>query len=368
MILKSSKPVASALLFSSLCFTACQGPAPAPHITSSTYPISNIPPNYSPTHATGTLGTLWRLDPALDSLIAPGARIEKLAQGFDWTEGPVWVANGNYLLFSDILPNRVYRWDATNGLKPFLFPSGYTGSKPRSGEIGSNGLLLDPQGRLVLCQHGDRRIARLDSTLDKPDSKFTTLAERFDGRRLNSPNDACFHKNGDLYFTDPPYGLEKNIYDPAKEIAHQGVYRLSKDGTVTLLTDKMSRPNGIAFSPDQKTLYVANSDPNRAVWMAYEVLDDGKLGKSRVLFDATPFVKRGMKGLPDGMKVDRAGNLFATGPGGVLVFNPAGNHLGTIHTGEATANCSWGDDGTVLYITADMYLCRIKTKTKGIGF
>ncbi|MSR67133.1 MAG: SMP-30/gluconolactonase/LRE family protein [Pedosphaera sp.] len=361
------KTAVSALIFLS-CFTACQSPSPAPRVVSSTYPISNVPPNYAPTNATGTLGTLWRMDPALDLLIAPGARIEKLAQGFDWTEGPVWISKGNYLLFSDIPPNRVYRWDAATGLKSFLFPSGYTGRNPRTGEVGSNGLLLDSQGRLVLCQHGDRRVARLDSTLEQPNSTYATLADKFNGRRLNSPNDACFHKNGDLYFTDPPYGLEKNVADPAKELPHQGVYRLAKDGTVTLLTDKMTRPNGIAFSPDQRTLYVANSDPNRAYWMAFEVLDDGKLGKGRVLFDSTPFVKKGMKGLPDGMKVDQSGNLFATGPGGVLVLDPAGKHLGTIHTGEATANCTWGEDGTVLYITADMYLCRIKTKTKGVGF
>jgi gluconolactonase len=307
------------------------------------------------------LGKIERLDPAFDKLIAPDAKMEILAEGFDWSEGPVWHTGLGGLLFSDIPPNRVYLYRDGNPIRLFLTPSGYTGATPRGGEPGSNGLHLDRNGRLILMQHGDRRVAALSA-----DGKsFETLADRFDGKRFNSPNDATFKSNGDLYFTDPPYGLVKNVDDPAKELAFQGVYRLSQDGRVELLTKEMSRPNGIAFSPDEKTLYVANSDPERAIWMAYPVTTEGTIGPGKVFFDASPLVKAGRKGLPDGLKVDSKGNLFATGPGGILVFSPEGKHLGTMATGEATANCAWGDDFSTLYITADMYLARIRTKTKG---
>ena len=228
---------------------------------------------------------------------------------------------------------------------------------------GSNGLLMDRQGRLVLCQHGDRRVARLE-----PDGKFTTLADKYMGKRLYSPNDGVFKSNGDLYFTDPPYGLPKLNQDPAKELDFNGVYRLSaSDGTLTLLTKEMTFPNGIALSPDEKTLYVANSDREKAIWMAFPLKDDGTVGAGRVFADVTSSVPT-KKGLPDGMKVDAAGNVFATGPGGVLVFAPDGTHLGTFNTGEATANCGWGEDGSVLYITADMYIGRVRLRTKGQGF
>ncbi len=308
------------------------------------------------------MGTVERHDARLDKLIPKDAVPEKLAGGYAWAEGPVWLPKEKCLLFSDIPNNTVFKWQEGKGVREFLKPSGYTGDKPRGGEPGSNGLLLDPEGRLVLCEHGDRRVARLEK-----DGKKTTLADRHDGKRLNSPNDAVFKSNGDLYFTDPPYGLEKNWSDPARELDFCGVYRLGKDGKLTLLTKEMSRPNGIHFAPDEKTLYVANSDPLKAIWMAFEVKDDGTLGKGRVFFDATKWVPT-RKGLPDGLKVDKDGNLFATGPGGVLVFAADGTHLGTIATGVATANCGWGDDGSVLYITADKNLCRIKTSTKGKGF
>jgi gluconolactonase len=306
------------------------------------------------------LGQIVRLDPRLDQLVVEDAHMEKLATGFDWAEGPVWIPERKILLFSDVPRNTVYLFRDGETVKPYLQPSGYTGAAARGGEPGSNGLVLDGEGRLVLMQHGDRRVARLG-----PDGGFVTLADRFEGKRFNSPNDAVYHANGDLYFTDPPYGLEKGVEDPARELDFQGVYRLGTDGKLTLLTREMSRPNGIAFAPDQKTLYVANSDPERAIWMAYPVKDDGTLGEGRVFFDATAMVKAGKKGLPDGMKVDRGGNLWATGPGGVLIFAPDGTHLGTLDTGEATANCGWGGDGSVLYITADMHLARIQTKTKG---
>jgi gluconolactonase len=278
----------------------------------------------------------------------------------------VWVKDkdGGHLLFSDIPRNRVVQWTEKSGLEVYLHPSGYTAATPRAGEPGSNGLLLDAEGRLILCQHGDRRVARLE----KDRKELHTLADRFEGKRLNSPNDAVFHSSGDLFFTDPPYGLEKGVDDPARELDFQGVYRLTPAGDLILLTKEISSPNGIAFSPDEKTLYVACSDPEKAVWYAYDVKEDRSITSGRIFFDATPAVKAGKKGLPDGLKVDRDGNLFATGPGGVLIFAPDGTHLGTINTGEATANCGWGEDGSVLYITADMYLLRVRTGTKGQGY
>ena len=214
-------------------------------------------------------------------------------------------------------------------------------------------------GWLVLCQHGDRRVARLEA-----EGRFATRADRYRGQRFNSPNDAVFKANGDLYLTDPPYGLRGRNDDPTKELPFNGVYRLAKDGTVTLLTRETTFPNGLAFAPDEKMLYVANSDPNQALWRAFDVRDDGTLGEGRVFCDATPRFPS-QKGRPDGMKVDRSGNRFATGPGGVLVFDPDGSHLGTRNTGMATANCGGGDDGSVLYITADRDLCRIRLTTRG---
>ncbi|NUQ62224.1 MAG: SMP-30/gluconolactonase/LRE family protein [Pirellulales bacterium] len=308
------------------------------------------------------LGQIERADPRFDALVPKDAVLEKLAEGFEWSEGPVWVRDGDYLLFSDIPNNAVMKWNRGDGLSLFLKPSGYTGSEPRGGEPGSNGLLLDPQGSLVLCQHGNRQVARLEK-----DGRFTTLVDRYQGKRLNSPNDGVFHSNGDLYFTDPPYGLAPGKEKQLRELDFCGVYRLSKQGQLTLLTGRMTRPNGIAFSPDEKTLYVAQSDPKKAVWMAFAVKEDGTIDSGRVFFDATDWVGK-LKGLPDGLKVDRAGNLFATGPGGVNVFSPDGTWLGRINTGVPTANCCFGDDGSTFYITADMYLCRIRTKTRGLGF
>jgi gluconolactonase len=307
-----------------------------------------------------TIGALESNDPRFFELIPPTAAIEKLAEGFAWAEGPIWMSRGGYLLFSDVPSNTVYKWKDGVGISRFLKPSGYTGSVPRGGEPGSNGLTVDSGGRLVLCEHGDRRVARLEV-----DGKKTTLADRFAGKRFNSPNDLVYNSKGELYFTDPPYGLEGRNEDPKKELAFSGVYRLRLNGELTLLTGELTYPNGLAFSPDEKTLYVAVSDPQRAIWMAYDVKADGTLANGRVFFDATSFVEQKKPGLPDGMKLDKKGNLFATGPGGVFVFTPDGKHLGTINTGEPTANCNWGDDGSVLYITANHYLCRIRTNTKG---
>jgi gluconolactonase len=313
-------------------------------------------------HVYPKMGQIERLDPAFDQLIAPGTELEKLASGFAWAEGPVWSKSGKFLLFSDVPQNGIYKWQEGVGTREFLFPSGYTGSTARKGEPGSNGLTFDKNGRLVMCQHGDRQIGRLDGP-----AKITPLARYYKLRRFNSPNDLVYKKNGDLYFTDPSYGLVGGVNDPARELNFNGVFRLKKNGDVDLLTSQLTFPNGIAFSPDESLLYVAVSDPKRAIWMVYDVQKDGTIANGRVFADVTELTKT-KKGLPDGMKVDKKGNLWATGPGGVLVFSPEGKHLGTINTGEPTGNCAFGDDGSTLYITANTYLCRIKTLAEGTGF
>lgn len=307
-----------------------------------------------------TIGQIERLSPELDKLLPPDAKIELLAEGFVWSEGPVWVNDGGHLLFSDVPKNTVYQYKPGEGVSIHLKPSGYSGEIPRKGEPGSNGLTLDAQGRLILCQHGDRRVARLN-----PDREFTPLADRFEGKRFNSPNDLCFDSKGNLYFTDPPYGLEGNIKDPKKEVPFQGVYRLTPDGKLTLLTKDLTFPNGIALSPDEKTLYVAVSDKQKPQIWSYSLAADGTLANGKVFFDAAPLAAKKLKGLPDGLKVDNAGNLWATGPGGVLIIDKTGKHLGTLLTDQPTANCAFAGDGSVLYITVNHWLCRIQTTTRG---
>jgi len=315
-----------------------------------------------------TLGSIDRKDPKLDELIPKDAKIEVLAGGMKWSEGPVWDKKAKALLFSDIPNNRVMKWSQKEGLVEFLKPSGYTGRAVFKGsEPGSNGLAFDQQGNLTLCQHGDRRVARL-----KTDGGFESLADKYMGKRLNSPNDLVFKSNGDLFFTDPPYGLPGDVNDPknpAKELDFQGVYRLTPKGELTLLTKEMTRPNGIALSPDEKTLYVANSDPEKAMWMAFPLNADGTLGKGKMIHDATADVKANKdKGLPDGMKVDQKGNIFATAVNGVYIFSPEFKLLGRIVTNDKTANCGWGDDGTVLYLATNDKITRVKTITKGMGW
>ncbi|MDZ7638359.1 MAG: SMP-30/gluconolactonase/LRE family protein [Bryobacterales bacterium] len=309
------------------------------------------------------IGKVHRLDPALDTLLPKDARIEVVASGFDWSEGPVWINDdGGYLLFSDIPRNSIYKWQEGKGISLWMKPSGYTGVANYGAEPGSNGLTLDADGRLTLCEHGDRRIARLEKNGGK-----RTLVDNYQGKRLNSPNDLVHKSDGTLYFTDPIYGLPKRENDPARELDFCGVYRLARNGELTLLTKEMSRPNGIAFSPDEKTLYVSNSDSARAVWMSFPVKGDGTTGEGRVLYDATASMGK-LPGAPDGFKLDQKGNLWATGPGGVYVISPAGKLLGRLETGERTSNIAWGNDGSVLYITSDMYICRVRTSTKGNGW
>ena len=307
-----------------------------------------------------SIGSIERLDPEFDKLVPKGAKIEVLAGGFEWSEGPVWRPEGD-VLFSDIPNNRINSYSHAKGISVFMEPSGYTGKeKFTGGEPGTNGLMLGKDGLLYMCCHGDRAIKRVEK-----DGKQTVLASAYKGKRLNSPNDLVFHENGDLYFTDPPYGLPQRYEDPARELDWCGVYRLTPEGELTLLTKEMTRPNGIAFSPDQKTLYVAQSDPKAAIYQSFPVKEDGTLGAGKLLFDATEWVAD-RPGLPDGLAVDVQGNLWATGPGGVYVFSPEGKVLGRLNTGERTANCTFGGkDGSTLYITADMYFCQVPTMTKG---
>ena len=301
--------------------------------------------------------------PALDEIIPREAAIEKLAEGFNWSEGPTWFKGT--VVFSDVPENVIYQWkEGATKADIFLKPSGML--TPREGfrEQGSNGLAVDADGRLLICQHGERRVARVNA-----DRSQTSLADKFEGKRFNSPNDLALRKNGDIYFTDPPYGLDKLNASPLKELPWNGVYRIARDGTVSLLVKEITFPNGIAFSPDEKILYVAVSDGTKPHIMAYDVQNDGSLANGRVFFDATPLIGPDRKGSCDGMKVDAKGNVFATGPGGVLILSPKGEHLGTLLTNQATGNCCFGGvDGSELFITADMFLCRVKTKTRGAGF
>jgi len=300
-------------------------------------------------------GSIERLDPALDALIAPGAKIEVLASGFNWSEGPVWRDGG--IVFSDVPENTVFGWkEGDAAAKVVLKPSG---SLSNDGQ-GSNGLAVDAQGSLILCQHGERRIARLEK-----DGSFTSLADRYEGKRFNSPNDLVIANNGTIYFTDPPYGLKKG--GAAAELDFHGIYALTSAGKLSLLVQDVRFPNGIALSPDEKVLYIAVSEPQNTRVMAYELQDDGSAKNGRVFFNAKPLKSAERKGGCDGMKVDTNGNIWTTGPGGVLIIDKTGKHLGNILTGQATANCAFGgSDRDTLYITADMFLLRVKTLAKGL--
>ena len=306
-----------------------------------------------------TIGSIEKLDASFDKILSEEASIEILAEGFTWSEGPVWVPSLNALLYSDVPENTVYKWSETEGNAVFLKPSGYTGIEPASQETGANGLFLDGDQNLLLCQHGDRRIASiLKEDLTKDNPVFNTVVNRFNGKRFNSPNDLVIASNGDIYFTDPPYGLKDQDADSLKEIDFNGVYKLSSNGDLILLIDNLTRPNGVALSPDEQTLYVANSDPAKAIWMAYDVTSSG-VENGRLFFDATDKVAT-LKGLPDGLKVNKAGVIFGTGPGGVYVFNPEGIHLGMIYTELASANCALNEDESVLYMTTHKYLTRVR--------
>ena len=349
------------LMFAALLATALAGCSPANDQPGT---AANEKPTGADAATKPTVaGNITRLDPRFDKLIAPEAKLEKVADGFVWVEGPVWNRKDNYLLFSNIPDNAIVKWQEGKATEIFLKPSGYTGSKPFEGrEPGTNGLTYDAEGRLTMCEHGDRRITRLES-----DGKKTTLADKFEGKRLNSPNDLVFKSNGDLYFTDPAWGLPKTFDDPQKELDFCGVYRLSKAGKLTLLTKELKAPNGIALSPDEKKLYVTESASDRLAWYVFDVQEDGTITNGRKFFDAAAFAKT-RKGAPDGLKIDKDGNIFSAGPEGIYVFAPDGTHLGTIETGVPTGNCNWGEDGSALFIAANTAIYRLKTTTKGVKF
>ena len=307
------------------------------------------------------IGRIERLDPRLDRLIPPGAVLERVSTGYAWTQGPLWDARDGSLLFSDVPRNVVLRWTEHSGTSLFLRASGYAGAKPFAGrEPGSNGLAFDRVGRLVLCQHGERRIARLER-----DGSVTPLASRYRGKRLNSPNDLAVAADGSLYFTDPPFGLPRGFEDPARELPFSGVYRLAPGGALTLVTRELEAPNGIGFSPDGRHMYVSNASSARPIWMVYPVAADGSVGAGREFADARAWVRKG-DGLPDGLEVDREGNVFAAGPGGIHVFAPDGARLGIIETGVPNGNVAFGgEDGRVLYVAANHWIARIRIATGG---
>lgn len=306
-----------------------------------------------------TIGMIERLDPAIDKFISDNAQIEVLASGFSWAEGPVWVSHLNGILFTDVPKNTAYLWTENKGVTEFLKPSGMTNHAPHSTNEGANGLLLDAAGNLVLCQHGDRRVSRLKNwSFNEPE--YETLIDHYDGKWFNSPNDLVFNTKDELFFTDPPYGLKDQDRDPLKELSFNGIYKWSKEKGITLLNKALSRPNGIAISLDEKTIYVGNSDANNPIIAAFDLVD-GRLINQRVFFDAKSMGKKGM-GLFDGLKVHSSGVLFATGPGGVLLITPEGKHIGTVRPGKATANCAFDKDENYLYLTSTNVLARIKLK------
>ena len=306
------------------------------------------------------IGSLEFLDPRMEDLIDKNAKIELLAEGFDWAEGPVWVDRLNGVLFSDVPNNKVYMWNEKKGLSIFIEPSGMTNYSPTNKSDGSNGLALDKNGNLILCQHGDRTIARLKKWNFKKPS-FDIIVEKYEGKRLNSPNDLVFDKSGSIYFTDPPYGLKIQDDDPLKELNFNGIYRWSESKGIELLSKSMKRPNGIILSEDEKTVYVGNSDKDNNVIIAFDNNKNG-LVNERVFFDGNKLSKNRV-GLFDGLKLHSSGIIFTTGPGGVLLLDSKGKHLGTIMPGKATANCAFDSDESYLYLTSDNVLARIKLKS-----
>jgi gluconolactonase len=308
-----------------------------------------------------TKGLIKQIESEFEDLVQSRAKIEVLATGFSWSEGPVWIMDGGYLLFSDVPSNRIYRWTANKGATLFLHPSGGT-IKFGFREPGANGLKPAGAGSILLADQGNRAIARLD--LKTKGKRF--LASRFKGKKFNSPNDLAVGPDGSIWFTDPPYGLEGIDASSLKEQPKNGVYRLMPNSQIDLVESELRFPNGVAFSHDGGTLYVSNSDPARAVILAYHVGADGTLSRRRVFSDMTALAGKGMPGLPDGMTVDERGNLWATGPGGVHIFSPSGLQLGLISTGAAISNCTFGgSDGRTLFMTSGNTLAAIRTKVAG---
>lgn len=306
------------------------------------------------------LGYIEKLHPGLDNLLATGTSIEVLDSSFHWAEGPLWLPGQQVLLFTDIPANRVYQWSEAKGTELYLEPSGYTGKKPRGGEPGANGLVLLQGGKLLLCQHGDRRLAIMNAPLRQPRPLYQTVVSRYKGKRFNSPNDAVQTPDGAILFTDPPYGLEGGMGDPAKELPFQGLYQYQQ-GSLRLLTDTLSRPNGLVLLPDGATLLVANSDETKAGWYRFRYHPANGLTGGALLRDVTREAQA-WGGFPDGLKCTRAGYVFATGPGGVWIFDPELSPIGRIRLPVKAANVALNEQDRVLYITATQYLLRVKLR------
>ena len=306
-----------------------------------------------------------RWDPAMDAIVPKDWKMEKLAEGFGWAEGPVWVKSGGYLLFTDVPGNKMWKWSENGGLEKFLDPSGATAPDPDIWrEAGANGLALLDARTILLADTGNRAIQKLDlGTMQK-----TPVATLFEGRKFSSPNDVTRMNSGVLFFTDPPYGFRKFDDAPEKELAFNGVYRMATDGAVTVVDKELHRPNGVALSPDESVLYVTQSEPTKAIILAYSLDANGNVTSKKLFADLTNLVSKDAPGVPDGLAVAADGTIFATGPGGVIVLSKDGNRLGRISNGKATANCKFGDDGHTLYLTSHDILARIRLNIKGAGF
>ena len=311
-----------------------------------------------------SLGVIERYSPEMDALFAPDAEIEILGRNMSWAEGPLWIPGKKWLLCSDVKENRIYRWSEQEGFKLYLENSGFTGDTTDSRERGSNGLTIDAEGRLVLCQHGNRQVARMLAPLDSPKPNFEVLASSFEGWKLNSPNDLVYDSKGNLYFTDPPFGLNESLEnDPKKELTFQGIFRLGTSGKLSLVTKDIDRPNGLAFSPNEDKLYVSNTDGNNAKWFSITLNNDGQAVKINAFHDATEFIGKEI-GYPDGIKVDLKGNIYTAGPGGLWIFNNKYELIGKIKPNEWVSNCAFDDTYENLFITADSYLLRVRLKNK----
>lgn len=320
----------------------------------------------SQTAVTGQFETIGSITTSRSALIAPNAKIEKLGGDFKWSEGPVWVDSMEAVLFTDVPGNTIWKYKDSEGLTEYMHPSGAIPPKASyTSSSGANGLIMHDAKHMIVPDHGNRTLWRQNVATQER----TVLADQYEGKKLNSPNDAALHSSGIIYFTDPPYGLKGQDDNPAKELDFNGVFALYPDGTMKVVDKNLARPNGIILSPDERTLYVANSDPATANWTAYDVSKSGDVSNARIFAEAFEELKSGLQGNPDGMAMAADGTIFATGPGGVWMMSPQGEKLGVISTGTAIANVTFGGaDGRDLYMTSHSFLARTKTKVKGHGF
>jgi gluconolactonase len=328
--------------------------------------VDNTPAGNKDAIKDSTVGVIELYDKDASSLIDTNATIEIIGRGYNWSEGPVWIAEKKLLLFSDVPENKIFQWKEGDTAKLYLTPSGYTDTAERKGENGSNGLTLDVDGKLLLCQSGNRQVVRLNSSFDAPKPDYTVLSANYNGKKFNSPNDLVADKKNNIYFTDPIYGLPEHENDPTREMNFEGVFKISTDGKTTLLIDSIPRPNGIALSLDEKILYVGSSDETRPRWYAYQLDDNGNIKTGGILLDAVPLRdKASVKQGPDGFRVDKNGNLFTSGPDGINIISPEGKRLGLIKIFDRpTSNCAFNETKDVLFVTADDAVLRVKLHPK----